>query len=132
VSDAGSRKARAEVSAIENHGSQIRAINLSEAADHHGIAHFNPAHTNELYRRATIERRLPDRRLIRILEVVVTARQIQETKDGTPIYDLNMTVGMISDGRVTREKTRFDKAEQEIRIAAPGKPDAVLLDPDHD
>jgi aminopeptidase N len=65
-------------------------------------------------------------------EVVLNAKQTQETKDGAPIYDLNLTVGMISGGRVTREKVEFDQAEQTIRIAASAKPDAVLLDPDHD
>lgn len=65
-------------------------------------------------------------------EVVLTVKQTQDTKDGTPIYDLNASVGMISGGRVTREKAKIDKAEQTIRIVSPGKPDAVLLDPDHD
>ncbi len=65
-------------------------------------------------------------------EIVLTVGQTQDTKDGTPIYNLNVTVGWISGGRVTREKSRIDKAEQTIRIVAPSKPDAVLLDPDHD
>ncbi len=65
-------------------------------------------------------------------EIVLTVRQTQDTKDGTPIYELNVTVGWISGGRVARERSRIDKAEQTIRIVAPSKPEAVLLDPDHD
>jgi len=65
-------------------------------------------------------------------EAVFTVKQTQDTKDGTPIYDLNVSVGIISGGRVTREKFKIDKAEQTIRIASTGKPDALLLDPDHD
>ncbi|MCI0662855.1 MAG: aminopeptidase, partial [Acidobacteria bacterium] len=41
-------------------------------------------------------------------------------------------VGLISGGRLSREKSRVDKVEQEIRIVTAGKPDAVILDPDHD
>ena len=65
-------------------------------------------------------------------EVVLTVKQTQDTKDGTPIYDLNVSVGLISAGRVTREKSKIDRAEQTTRIVTSGKPDAVLLDPDHD
>lgn len=65
-------------------------------------------------------------------EVVLGAKQTQDTKDGTPIYDLDVTVGLISGGHVTREKAKINKAEQEIRIGAASRPDAVLLDPDHD
>ncbi len=65
-------------------------------------------------------------------EVVLNVKQTQDTKDGTPIYDLNVAVGLISGGRVVREKARVDKAEQTISIKAPNKPDAFLLDPDHD
>jgi hypothetical protein len=36
------------VSAIENHGSQIRTINSSESADQHSIAHVNAAYADEL------------------------------------------------------------------------------------
>ncbi len=65
-------------------------------------------------------------------QAVLTVKQTQDTKDGTPIYDLNATVGLVSGGQIKREKVRINQAEQEIRIAGNGKPDAVLLDPDHD
>lgn len=65
-------------------------------------------------------------------QVVLTVKQTQDTKDGTPIYDLHATVGLIAGGKVLREKARLHQPEQEIRLTANGKPDAVLLDPDHD
>jgi aminopeptidase N len=65
-------------------------------------------------------------------EVVLSVKQTQDTKDGTPVYDLDATVGLISSGRVTRQKARINKVEQEIRIGSASKPNAVLLDPDHD
>jgi aminopeptidase N len=57
-------------------------------------------------------------------QVALTVKQIQDTKDGTPIYDLNATVGLISKGVVTREKVPVNRAEQEISIRAAVKPDA--------
>jgi len=65
-------------------------------------------------------------------QAVVIVKQKQETKDGIPVYDLDATVGLISSGTVTRQKTRLNKVDQEIIISASRKPDAVLLDPDHD
>ncbi|HEY3131917.1 MAG TPA: M1 family aminopeptidase [Acidobacteriota bacterium] len=65
-------------------------------------------------------------------QVVLTVKQTQDTKDGTPVYDLDATVGLISGEHATREKARINKVEQQIRIGAASKPDVVLLDPDHD
>src|SRR5262249_31614277 len=65
-------------------------------------------------------------------EVVLTVKQLQDLKEGTPLYNLRPTVGLIADGKLTRVPTTLDKAAQEIRIGASGKPDAVLLDPDQD
>lgn len=65
-------------------------------------------------------------------QIVLTVKQIQDTSDGTPIYDLDATVGVIAGGRLRREKIAIRQAEQEIRLAASDKPEAVLLDPDHD
>ncbi len=65
-------------------------------------------------------------------EIVLTVGQTRDTKDGTPLYGLNVTICWISGGRVIRQKSRIDRAEQTIRIVVPNKPDAVLLDPDHD
>src|SRR5262249_39909950 len=65
-------------------------------------------------------------------QVVLSVKQAQDTTDGTPIYDLTATVGLLSSGKLTRHKARINKVEQEIRIDTSGKPDTVLLDPDHD
>lgn len=65
-------------------------------------------------------------------QVVVTLKQTQDTDDGTPVYALKPTLGLISNNKLFRRKVTADKAEQEIRLAASAKPDAVLLDPDHD
>jgi aminopeptidase N len=65
-------------------------------------------------------------------EIVLTVRQIQDTTRGTPIYDLRATVGWIESGRVIRRPFAVGKATQSIRIPVAVKPDAVLLDPDHD
>jgi aminopeptidase N len=65
-------------------------------------------------------------------EAVLTVKQLQDTKDGTPLYDLDMTVGLFSNKAIRREKVRIHQAEQEIRLSVADKPDAVLVDPDHD
>ncbi len=65
-------------------------------------------------------------------EVVLTVGQTQATKDGTPIFDLDATVGLISGGGMTRVKVRLNQAEQVIHFKAASRPEALLLDPDHD
>ncbi len=65
-------------------------------------------------------------------QVVLTVKQTQDTTPGTPIYDLPLTVGLIADGKMTRCKVRVSTAEAEVRLAAAARPDALLLDPDHD
>lgn len=65
-------------------------------------------------------------------QAVLVVRQTQDVKDGTPIYKIGAAVGLISGGRLTRERVTLDRAEQELRIGASAKPDALLLDPDHE
>jgi aminopeptidase N len=65
-------------------------------------------------------------------QVVLAVRQTQDTQDGTPVYQLGASVGLITGGVVTRQKVLISKADQEVRIRADHKPDVVLLDPDHD
>jgi aminopeptidase N len=65
-------------------------------------------------------------------EVILTVKQIQDIKDGTPIYALDASAGFITAGKVTRRKFRIDKPQQDLRLKIPNRPDAVLLDPDHD
>ena len=65
-------------------------------------------------------------------QVILTVRQTQDTGDGTPIYAIDATVGLIGADGMARAKVWLDRAEQEVRLEAGSKPDAVLLDPDHD
>ncbi|HJP60442.1 MAG TPA: M1 family metallopeptidase [Gemmatimonadaceae bacterium] len=64
--------------------------------------------------------------------IVLTIRQIQDTTSGTPVYDLKPTVGWITGGRVMTRRISVDKGVQILRVPMANKPDAVLLDPDHD
>lgn len=63
--------------------------------------------------------------------IEITVKQIQDTSDGTPIYDLNLEVGVIQGGKVQRFVHRLKEKEKTFMIAGQ-KPDAVLLDPDQD
>jgi aminopeptidase N len=65
-------------------------------------------------------------------KVLLTVKQTQDTKDGTPIYTLRSAVGLIVGGRLTRTDITLHQAAEVFKIDAPVKPDAVLLDPDHD
>jgi len=65
-------------------------------------------------------------------EVILKVKQEQSLADGTPVYDLKATIGLITGSELTRVPVRIDRVSQEIRIAQPARPSAVLLDPDHD
>jgi aminopeptidase N len=64
--------------------------------------------------------------------ILLTVKQTQDTKDGTPVYRINCAVGLIAAGKLARTPVSIDRAEQVFKLDAPAKPDAVLLDPDHD
>jgi aminopeptidase N len=63
--------------------------------------------------------------------LTLSVQQTQETKDGTPLYDIPAEVGVIAGGKLTRLPVRLNAADQNITLTT-AKPDAVLLDPDHD
>ncbi len=65
-------------------------------------------------------------------KVLVTVKQTQDTKDGTPIYDIRTTVGLIIDGKLTRVPVHLHQTSEVFTLDSAAKPDAVLLDPDHD
>jgi len=65
-------------------------------------------------------------------QVAVTIKQLQPVGEGAPPYDLAATIGMIGSNRLTRVQRRIDQTEQRVVIAAGEKPEAVLVDPDHD
>ena len=64
--------------------------------------------------------------------VFVTVRQTQDTSDGTPIYDLPLTVGLITNGKLVRVPLHTNVASEVVSFDVSTRPDAVLLDPDHD
>ena len=68
--------------------------------------------------------------------VVLKVKQTQDTTNGTPIYTLPLAVALLSGGsgtaQMTRQTVTLNSAEQEFRMAADAKPDALLIDPDHD
>ena len=63
-------------------------------------------------------------------------KQLQDTSDGTPaVYKIALTVGILrSNTSVHLEKQiiNLTKADEEFKLPADTKPDAVLIDPDHD
>ncbi len=65
-------------------------------------------------------------------KVLLTVKQTQDTKDGTPIYALRATAGLIVGGKLTRVSVSLHQAEEVFKLDAATKPDAVLFDPDHD
>jgi len=66
-------------------------------------------------------------------KVLLTVKQNQDTSDGTPIYDIDAKVGLIAGvGNVVRAPIHLSKKEETFAIAAATKPNAVVLDPDHD
>ncbi len=59
----------------------------------------------------------------------ISVKQVQDIADGTPIYDLNLEVGVISKGRMVRHWQRM--TDKETTITVPNvSGEAVLLDPD--
>lgn len=66
-------------------------------------------------------------------KVTVTIAQTQDTSDGTPIYRVpNATLGFIAGSRMTKMPFVLDGKDQTVVLPASAKPDAVVLDPDHD
>jgi len=64
---------------------------------------------------------------------VVHVSQTQDTSQGTPIYDVETKIGIITPGgRVDRVPIRLTRVAEDFVIPATEKPSAVLFDPDHD
>ncbi len=63
----------------------------------------------------------------------LTVKQLQDTSDGTPIYEIETKAGIISpNGTVKRVPIYLSKTEDTFEIAGVGAGDTVILDPDHD
>jgi aminopeptidase N len=67
-------------------------------------------------------------------QVSVHVKQTQDTTDGTPVYDVPLTLAFVtaSSPSVDRRKVRLNVADQTFTLPSDTAPDAVLLDPDHD
>jgi len=65
-------------------------------------------------------------------QVLLHVAQTQDTGTGTPVYDMNLGVAVLSGEAVKIETAHIDRPAQDVAIAADRKPDAILLDPNHD
>lgn len=66
-------------------------------------------------------------------KAIVDVSQIQDTKDGTPVYDLPLTIAVIGkNGNVQRSRFRLTSARQQFAIQERSPAVALLIDPDHD
>ncbi|MCW5943783.1 MAG: M1 family metallopeptidase [Fimbriimonadaceae bacterium] len=65
-------------------------------------------------------------------QVVLSVKQTQDTSSGTPVYEIVSKVGLIRNDKVERPTVSLSEKEQTFRLYSPTKPDAVILDPDHD
>ena len=64
--------------------------------------------------------------------VVLHVHQTQDTTGGVPIYNIPASMGLLWGGKVRRVPITLNAASQEFRLTTSSKPEAVLLDPDHD
>ncbi len=65
-------------------------------------------------------------------DLILTVKQLQNTSDGTPIYDMETSVDFLDQNgvRVSRP-VHLNKAEQTFKWAMGLKPAALILDPEH-
>ena len=66
-------------------------------------------------------------------QVVLHVKQTQDTKAGTPVYDIPAQAALIgSDGHLDRRPIHLNAVDQEFRLAADAKPATIAFDPDHE
>jgi aminopeptidase N len=64
-------------------------------------------------------------------EVALVVKQVQDTSDGTPVFQFDATAGFFSNHGIQTEPLAIRRAVEEFRIKAASLPVAVLLDPEH-
>lgn len=64
--------------------------------------------------------------------VRINVKQLQKTDGGVPIYTIPTNVGVITQGGMTLQKVTLSGSSQDISFKVDSKPDAVLVDPNHD
>ncbi len=65
-------------------------------------------------------------------QVNVQVAQLQDPREGAPLYSIEMPVGIIAGGKLQVIAIGVNQPVTELRIPSATKPDAVLLDPGHD
>ncbi|MDE2125075.1 MAG: hypothetical protein KGJ62_00615 [Armatimonadetes bacterium] len=63
--------------------------------------------------------------------VSVDVQQLQNTDDGTPIYNVPLTIGLLDGATCLRKTVTLDRKRQTFEFSTATRPAAVLLDPDH-
>ena len=63
--------------------------------------------------------------------IVLTVKQKQDTKDGTPLFKMPITIEIATKKRLWRENLDVEKAEHTYFIPSPDRPQMVLFDPDN-
>ncbi|MFY8051387.1 MAG: M1 family aminopeptidase, partial [Armatimonadaceae bacterium] len=64
--------------------------------------------------------------------VKLRVKQLQNTDGGVPVYTIPTKVGIFMSYGMQTQKVTLSGAEQELTIKVDNKPEAVLLDPNHD
>lgn len=68
-------------------------------------------------------------------KILLTVKQLQDTKDGTPIYDIHTEIGYVRNGLAPvgfmRAPVHLTKAEETFEIPVDAPALAVVLDPEH-
>jgi hypothetical protein len=65
--------------------------------------------------------------------VELNLRQVQDTKDGTPILATPLTIGVLSDeGDLKQTRVDVSKSSEDIAIPSEFEPKVILIDPDHE
>ena len=65
-------------------------------------------------------------------EVELTVAQVMDSSGQASLFNLRARAGLITNGVMVRKEVAITEGDQTIRIAMTEKPDAVILDPDHD
>ncbi len=64
--------------------------------------------------------------------LTVDVKQQQSTTDGTPVYELDLSLDVLTGSNSRRHVLRVSKVNETFKVPCSASPDAVLFDPDHD
>ena len=63
---------------------------------------------------------------------MLTVKQLQDTTDGTPIYNIDAKVGLFHRNSMETQVVHLSKVEETFEIPLSASPSAVVFDPNHD